>query len=95
MRKAKKRKAIFKKLLWGRGWRIIRSLFNFKVKTSHISSVVYEEDIVLVKIISVKQHGMNIVTQAKIQSQQSTFINFLNTNLTGKFLEESRTKKNL
>ena len=36
---------------------------------------------------------MNIVTQAKIQSQQSTFINFLNTNLTGKFLEESRTKK--
>ena len=30
---------------------------------------------------------MNIVTQVRIQSQQSIFINFLNTVLTGKFLE--------
>ena len=36
---------------------------------------------------------MNIVTEVKIQSQQSIFINFLNTDLTGKFLEEFQIKQ--
>ena len=36
---------------------------------------------------------MNIVTEVKIQSQQSIFINFLNTDLTEKFLEEFQIKQ--
>ena len=56
------------------------------------------QNVIVAKMISVKQpqmllqEGMNIVTQVKIQSQQNILINFLNTDLIGKFSEEFQIK---
>ena len=56
------------------------------------------ENVIEAKIISVKQDkmlpsdGMSVVTNVKSESQQSIFINFLNSYLTGKFLEEFQIK---
>ena len=53
-------------IIWKK--RNIRSLFNVKDEASHVSSVVYERNVIVAKSISVKQvemlllSGMNIVT---------------------------------
>ena len=81
-------------IIWKR--RDIRSLID----SSHVSSVLYKqkcnsgENYVgeTGRNVIIRWDGMNIMTSVKIQSQQSIFIDCLNTVLTGKFLEEFQIK---
>ena len=74
----------------------IRSLID----TSHISSVLYEQKCnsgenyigETGRNVIIRWDGMNTVRSVKIQSQQSIFIDCLNTVLTRKFLEEFQIK---
>ena len=74
----------------------IRSLFNFKDKTSHVQSVVYERKTNYGENY-IGETGWNIIIRwdehsdiGKNSEPASTFINYLNTALTGKSLEISK-----